>query len=128
MFFNEIIITHYHYMLHDHIHYSGKSSNIVYCITCQTCQKQYLGQTENTIAQRFSSHFFKIKHKKQTDGVGLHFSRDGHSGMVDVSINILQFIRLPPSTLRALKLRLRLEKHWINQLHCPAPRGLNIFD
>ena len=59
--------------------------------------------------------------------MGLHFSSDDHSGTVDISINILEFIRLPPSTLRALSLRLKLEKHWIHQLYCPAPRGLNIF-
>ena len=73
------------------------------------------GQTKNIIAQRSSSYCFNIRHKKQTDGVDLHFSRDDHLDMVDVSIHILKFICLPPSTLRALDLRLMLEKHWIHQ-------------
>ena len=73
-----------------------KCSNVVYSITYKICQKQYVGQTKNTLAQKFSSHFFNIRHKKQTDGVSLHFSRDDHSGTADVSINIVQFICLPP--------------------------------
>ena len=38
-----------------------KSSNQIYCITCKTCTKQYVGQTKNSIAQTFNSHFFNIK-------------------------------------------------------------------
>ena len=107
---------------------SCKSSNLIYCITCKTCNKQYVGQTRNTVAQRFSGHFFNVRHNKKTDAVGLHFSRSDHNGTSDFSINILEFIPLPPHTDRSLDLRLRLEKNWIHTLRCPAPRGLNIFD
>ena len=107
---------------------SCKSSNVIYCITCKTCNKQYVGQTKNTIAKRFSGHFFNVRHSKKTDAVGLHFSRADHHGTSDFSINILEFIPLPPSTERSLTLRLKLEKNWIHKLRCPAPRGINIFD
>ena len=33
------------------------SNNLVYCITCKKCGKQYVGQTKNTQRQRFVSHF-----------------------------------------------------------------------
>ena len=105
-----------------------KSSNLIYCITCQTCQKQYVGQTKNSITQRFYSHFHNIRHHKQTDAVGLHFSRSDHKGTKDVRINVLEFIKLPPHYSKALELRLKIEKYWIHKLRCPAPRGLNIFD
>ena len=107
---------------------SCKSSNLIYCITCKTCNKQYVGQTKNTLAQRFHSHFFNIRHHKKTDAVGLHFSQKDHHGTKDVTINVLEFIRLPPHSLKALELRLKIEKSWIHRLRCPAPRGLNIFD
>ena len=105
-----------------------KSSNLIYCITCKTCKKQYVGQTKNTIVQRFQGHFFNIRHKKQTDAVGMHFSQPDHRGLKDLSIQILEFIRLPPQSEKALYLRLTIEKSWIHKLRCPAPRGLNIFD
>ena len=105
-----------------------KSSNLIYCITCKTCQKQYVGQTKNTIVQRFQGHFFNIRHQKQTDAVGLHFSQPDHHGLKDLSIQILEFIKLPPQSEKALYLRLTIEKSWIHKLRCPAPRGLNIFD
>ena len=98
------------------VNISCKSSNLIYCITCQTCQKQYVGQTKNKIAQRFSSHFFNIRHKKVTDAVGLHFSQPDHNGIKDLTINVLEFIRLPPETQRSLEIRLRREKFWIHQL------------
>ena len=53
-----------------------KSSNLVYCITCKIFKKQYVGQTQNSITQRFSSHFVNMRHKKQTDAVGLPFATD----------------------------------------------------
>ena len=102
-----------------------KSSKLVYCITCKT---HYVWQTKTSIAQRFSSHFFNIWHKKQTDAVGLHFSQTDNNGTADVMINILEFICLHPFSERVLSLRLKIEKHFFHQLCCPAPRGLNICD
>ena len=34
---------------------SCKSSNLIYCITYRTCKEQYVGQTKNTLMQRFQS-------------------------------------------------------------------------
>ena len=109
---------------------SCKSSNLIYCITCKTCNKQYVGQTKNSIATRFHSHFYirHIRHKKQTDAVGLHFSQPNHKGTEDLKINVLEFIRLPPKSQVALNIRLKREKHRIHKLQCPAPIGLNLFD
>ena len=106
----------------------SESLNLVYCITCKTCKKQYVWQTKNTIAQRFSSHFFNIRHKKQADTVGLNFLQTDHNGTADVMINILDCISPHPFSEWALSLRLKIEKHWIHQLCCPAPSGLIIFD
>ena len=105
-----------------------KSTNLIYLISCNTCHKQYVGQTKNSLAQRFYSHFYNIRHKKQNDAVGLHFSRPDHKCTRDITINVLDFIHLSPHTDRALSLRLQIEKSWIHKLRCPAPRGLNIFD
>ena len=105
-----------------------KSSNLIYCITCKTCLKQYVGQTKNSIAQRFYGHTYNIRHKKLTDGVGLHFSREDHHGVKDLKILGLEFIKLPPDSKNGLKLRLLTERKWIHTLGTPAPQGLNNFE
>ena len=117
---------------------SCRSSNIIYGITCLTCQKQYVGQTKRKLAARFQGHFYSIKNaieatnkgerRPAKDAVGLHFSRPDHNGVQDLKICVLDFIHLPPQSERALKLRLKIEKAWIHRLRCTAPHGLNIFD
>ena len=110
------------------INITCKSNNLVYCITCRTCLKQYVGQTKNSIAQRFYSHTYNIRNKSQTDGVGLHFSRADHHGFNDLQIQILEFINLPPDSACGKLFRLKMEKKWIHTLRTIAPRGLNLFD
>jgi len=118
-----------------------RSSNLVYCITCKTCGKQYVGQTKNPILTRFQGHCGKINaYKKRRieeptlyrqqdkDAVGTHFSAPDHSGIEDLIISVLAFITLPPQSEASLKYRLKVEKDWIHRMRCPAPRGLNILD
>jgi len=118
-----------------------RSSNLIYCISCKTCGKQYVGQTKRTILERFQGHFEKIQ-KCQTyrrenptlfrqlekDAVGTHFSAEDHHGTKDLNISVLAFITAPPKSLHALEYRLKVEKEWIHRMRCPAPTGLNILD
>jgi hypothetical protein len=67
---------------------SCRSTNLIYGITCQTCQKQYVGQTKRKISARFQGHFYSIKtaieaiengnRRPAKDAIGLHFSRPDH--------------------------------------------------
>ena len=107
---------------------SCRSSNLIYCITCKTCNKQYVGQTKHKILQRFQGHFYNVKIGNQNDAVGMHFSQPDHKGTKDFKIQVLEYISLPPQSMRSLAIRLRVEKKWIHTLRCPAPQGLNIFD
>jgi len=118
-----------------------RSSNLVYCISCKTCGKQYVGQTMRTIMARFQGHFNKIKkcqtgrredptllRQQEKDAVGTHFSAEDHNGAKDLIISVLAFITSHPLSNHALIHRLKVEKEWIHRLRCPAPTGLNIFD
>jgi len=118
-----------------------RSSNLIYCITCKTCGKQYVGQTKRTILARFQGHCGKIttylKHRKESpmlfrqqdkDAVGTHFSAADHNGTEDLIISVLAFITIPPQSQAALVYRLKVEKQWIHRMRCPAPTGLNILD
>ena len=118
------------------------SSNLVYCIYCTRCGLQYVGQTLRELCQRLREHLLNIKHlyKQSRDNtyhpptsfvphsVGIHFSQPDHSGIKDVKIKVLEFIKPHPNSSKAKKLRLKFEKNWIHTLRTPAPQGLNWMD
>ena len=99
---------------------------------------------EAEIASRFQGHYYNtnsaIEYYRATealqvpskpepkDAVSMHFSLAKHRGTKDLKIQVLDFIRLPPQSSKALTLRLKIEKPWIHRLRCPAQTGLNIFD
>ena len=49
------------------------SNNLVYCISCTSCSKQYVGQTKNSLNKRFQAHFYLIKHQKIEHEVPLQY-------------------------------------------------------
>ena len=107
---------------------SCRSSNLIYAITCKRCQKQYVGQTLLRVKDRFVKHMYDIENGDKQKAVGLHFSRLDHNGTKDLEITVLEFIKKPPRSPEAVKIRDRVEKRWIHLLRTPAPGGLNIFD
>jgi hypothetical protein len=107
---------------------SCRSSNLVYAATCKICKKQYVGQTLLRVKDRFVKHFFDIDKEDRSKALGLHFSKGDHNGIQDVQITVLEFIKKPPRSPEAAKIRDRVEKRWIHLLRCPAPQGLNMFD
>ena len=105
------------------------SNNLIYCIRCKTCSKLYVGQTKNSIKERFKCHFYSISHPQKSDTtVGRHFSAQGHNGIDDTQILVLDFITAPQNTLSAQRLRDETEKMWIHKLSTIAPYGLNSAD
>ena len=105
------------------------SNNLIYCIQCTRCSKLYVGQTKNSIKERFKCHFFSIAHPKSSDTtVGRHFSKVDHAGINDVTITVLDFITAPQNTPSGQRIRDEKEKLWIHRLSTIAPLGLNTAD
>ena len=104
------------------------SNNIVYCISCRTCGKQYVGQTKNSVKKRFQAHFYQIAHEPQKTEVSRHFNQRDHHKLADVEISILSFVHQGPDSEAALQMRLRLEFDWIHRLRSQIPLGLNLID
>jgi hypothetical protein len=105
------------------------SSNLIYCIKCTRCNILYVGQTKNAIKDRFRSHYYSINNPKNLDTtVGRHFSQPPHKGVDDVSILVLEFIKAPPNSASAQRLRDEKELLWIHRLSTIAPLGLNSAD
>ena len=105
---------------------SCRSSNLIYCITCTVCHKQYVGQTSNRIRDRFQGHFGDIMRDDIEKVIPLHFNSQGHKGIKDMQITVLEYIRKSPKSQQAMKIRLIREKHWTHTLHSLSPIGLNM--
>jgi len=109
-------------------HISCKSHNLIYCITCEVCKKQYVGQTKNRLIDRFGSHFWNIKKQNLTDPIGRHFATKGHNGLINMKIHIVEFIIAPSKSKPGQHLRDTLERKWIHRLQSLQPHGINLAD
>ena len=105
---------------------SCRSSNLIYAITCKVCGIQYVGQTSLRIKDRFVHHFRDIALSNQDKTVGRHFSDTNHRGLLDINISVLEFIKAPPQSPKAILIRNRIERFWTHQLRTLAPLGLNM--
>ena len=97
---------------------SVKSKNCVYLITCAECGSQYVGETKNSIAVRFTQHRYNIrKHKEAHTPLVRHFIQHGWNS---VRATVLQ--ANPAWTVTQRK---RAERLWISKIDTIYPRGLN---
>ena len=74
---------------------------------------------------RFQDHFYKIGRNVRNSDIGAHSNSNGHMGLEDVEIFIVNFIHCSPESERARKLRHMIEKNWIFRLRTQIPDGLN---
>ena len=105
-----------------------QSSNLIYCLKCTRCNKQYVGQTKRRVMDRFQNHLYRILHQKTSSDMGLHFNSGGHQGLHDVDITILDFIHCSPNSTRAQKLRNTIERNWMFKLRTQVPFCMNLID
>lgn len=99
--------------------FSPNSSNCVYVIFCSRCQKQYIGETKNSIATRMVQHKYNITHKKETDTpLVKHFLVHGWQA--------LRVAGLQNNLAWTDKERKACERRWIFLLSTRGPLGLNL--
>ena len=82
-----------------------QSNNLIYCLECNWRHTKYVGQTKNRILlDRLQGHIFDIKHNLNTT-VARHFG--SHNDQLDpnMTIHILEYIRLPKDLPRSSSLR-----------------------
>ena len=105
-----------------------KSSNLIYCISCKTCGKQYVGQTKLRLMNRFGNHFTSIQRNDGKNDVCKHFNDTRHKGIDDLQLHILDFIHAAPNSEFGKVLRDEIEFHWIQRLRSQLPHGINTMD
>ena len=102
--------------------FTCKSSNLVYLITCQSCAKQYVGETTQPLHKRVNGHRSDVKAKSSTF-LYQHFNQPGHD-FSNASIQIIDFVDSNISSDIKNDLKL-LEDDWIDKLGTAFPLGLN---
>ena len=106
-----------------------KSHNLVYCLTCNICGLQYVGQTKRTFHLRLYEHFRDIQKLDLSKPLGRHFTLPNHTPDVNhITSHILAFITKPSNTSAAQQMRLKFEREWIYRLRTNLPHGLNAMD
>ena len=105
------------------------SHNIIYCLQCNTCGKQYVGQTKRELGTRFNEHLKDLNLEQideKTKPVAKHLKRPDHTGKIDqVTCFVLDFIKAPGDSSKAKLERNEKERIWISRLGTIRPRGLN---
>ena len=122
--------------------YTCKSSWVIYLVTCQACNIQYVGQTTQELRKRHYGHRSDVRNG--TAGLGKHF-KECHGQGKDLKVNenldicmesfslvVVASVR-PPATLEeqpACQARLdRLEADLQHRLRCMNEQGgMNIRD
>ena len=93
-------ITHHQY--NTIRNYDCETNNIIYCISCKRCSKQYVGHTKRTLQERMCEHFRFISQSNNIQSVGRQYNDPDHKGLDDVNINVLQFGRKKPDSDESL--------------------------
>ena len=63
--------------------------NVIYCISCNHCGEQYIGETHRPLKDRFGEHRGYVNRKEVKKATGNHFNSSGHS-ISDMRIQIVE--------------------------------------
>jgi hypothetical protein len=98
--------------------FNCKLKNVIYLISCNKCQLNYVGQTKMELKNRLQGHLSAIKLKKRT-ALAIHFNSPGHDLKKHLKIAIMD-------TTTPFHLGMR-EAAWIHKLST-ITHGLNLKD
>ena len=101
-----------------------KSTNVIYLITCNKCNVQYVGSTTNKFKVRFRNHKSAMSTKKNTCEVAIHFNKETHV-LSDFGFVIIKQICNFSEHNNLDNRLLTREAFWSAQLCTLQPHGLN---
>ena len=94
-----------------------KSRNLIYAARCIKCDVIYVGQTGDTISNRFSKHRYDIKKRPENSELAEHFFKDHNES--DMEVCILE------TGIETEEERELQEDKWICRLQTVNPHGIN---
>ena len=99
------------------------SVGVIYLLSCKKCNKLYIGSTTNSFRKRFNNHkscldrYGRDLRDMSGEHLYAHFFSEGHDGLADLSVNIIDKTDMHNPTDR--------EAFWIYKLNNFVPKGLN---
>lgn len=97
--------------------FNCSTSGVVYVITCNKCDKQYVGQTSRNLKDRIQNHLQYIRQNKEATGI--HFNLPGHRTS-DLKVQVIEKV-FPNEKFNLLE----REDFWIKKMCSKVPFGLN---
>ncbi len=98
--------------------------NVVYLISCNRCGFQYVGETKQTLRERFSQHKNSVKKRSLRTLLVKHFSDKEHC-VGDMTVKVLKKMDANVDKDRVKAELTAAEDFWIRTLVCAYPFGLN---
>ena len=108
--------SHYHHEITQNVNCT--TSNVIYLITCQKCDAQYVGETDRKLKDRFAEHQGYVRNKILSKATGQHFNESGHR-LRDMKVRILEQIQNKDPLFRKTR-----EKMFINKFNTKS-KGMN---
>ena len=78
-----------------------RSSNVIYCIRCQACGNNYVGQMKRRLVRRMHEYYHNVQQLCTTHIIGKHYNSTRHTGIPDTRVFILECIKAPPDSQSA---------------------------
>ena len=94
-----------------------QTENIVYCIECQKCSVQYIGETQRSLQERIAEHRGYIVNHHRAKATGEHFNLPGHQ-LSDMRVTVVEKVR------NNTAYRKQREQMWIQHFNTKY-KGLN---
>ena len=104
---------------------------VVYMIQCKRCGSQYVGQTGQSLKDRFKRHLQKIRDYREMNTMHEHFRRGACKGTHNMVLQVLHVLQTENNNnekLSAEQIEVelkRIELLWMDRLMSEYPQGLN---
>ena len=100
------------------------TENVVYLISCSSCNKQYVGETKGPLNKRMNGHRDDWRHCRfERSPTAEHFHSADHDFLSNASVCCLEHNKEWSDSTRKLR-----ESYWIRRLNTLCPFGINKGD
>ena len=100
------------------------TENVVYLISCSSCNKQYVGETKGPLNKRMNGHRDDWRHRRfERSPTAEHFHSADHDFLSNASVCCLEHNKEWSDSTRKLR-----ESYWIRRLNTLCPFGINNGD
>ena len=100
------------------------TENVVYLISCSSCNKQYVGETKGPLNKRMNGHRDDWRHRRfERSPTAEHFHSADHDFLSHASVCCLEHNKEWSDSTRKHR-----ESYWIRRLNTLCPFGINKGD